>query len=80
MKRTITCVAIPALFVIPAFAAVPTFSRDVAPILYKHCAQCHHANDIAPMSLLTYKEVRPWAASVREAVVLRRMPPWKADA
>ncbi|MDQ6758495.1 MAG: hypothetical protein M3Z32_01360, partial [Acidobacteriota bacterium] len=64
---------------IPAMAGVPTFTRDVAPILYKHCAGCHHANDIAPMPLLTYKEVRPWTASIREAVVLRRMPPWKAD-
>ncbi|MDQ2947768.1 MAG: thiol-disulfide isomerase [Acidobacteriota bacterium] len=79
MKRTVARVAISALFVIPAFAAGPTFTRDVAPILYKHCAQCHHANDIAPMSLLTYKEVRPWAASIREAVARRTMPPWKAD-
>ena len=36
-----------------------TFSHDVAPILYKHCAACHHPNDIAPMSLLSYKDVRP---------------------
>jgi hypothetical protein len=63
----------------PAFAAEVTFDRDVAPILYKHCAGCHHANDIAPMSLLTYKEARPWAAAIREAVLTRKMPPWKAD-
>lgn len=69
-----------ALPVIPVFAAQPTFNRDVAPIVYKHCAGCHHPNDIAPMSLLTYKEVRPWAASIRESVVRHRMPPWKADA
>src|SRR4051794_6645220 len=56
-----------------------TFTEDVAPILYKHCAQCHHATDIAPMALLTYSDVKPWAAAIREAVVLRRMPPWKAD-
>ena len=56
-----------------------TFSADVAPILYQHCANCHHANDIAPMSLLTYKETRPWAAAIREAVLTRQMPPWKAD-
>lgn len=68
-----------ALLAFPASAATPTFSRDIAPILYKHCAACHHANDIAPMPLVTYKEVRPWAASIREAVVLRKMPPWKAD-
>jgi hypothetical protein len=56
-----------------------TFSHDVAPILYQHCVQCHHPGDIAPMSLLTYKEVRPWAAAIREAVASRKMPPWRAD-
>lgn len=56
-----------------------TFSTDVAPILYKHCANCHHPNDIAPMSMLNYREVRPWAAAIREAVLSRQMPPWKAD-
>src|SRR5439155_10017502 len=50
-----------------------------APILYKHCAGCHHANDIAPMSLITYQEAKPWAAAIREAVLLQKMPPWKAD-
>src|SRR5438132_8000454 len=60
-------------------AAPPTFSRDVAPILYQHCVSCHHPNDIAPMSLITYKEVKPWAASIKESVLTRKMPPWKAD-
>ena len=36
-----------------------TFSKDVAPILYSHCVVCHRPNDIAPMSLVTYREVRP---------------------
>jgi len=75
-----------ALVVIALFAATSpllwagdvTFT-DVAPVLYRHCANCHHANDIAPMSLLTYKETRPWAAAIREAVLTRQMPPWKAD-
>jgi len=61
------------------FAGQVTFSKDVAPILYRRCVSCHRAGDIAPMSLLTYKEARPWAASIREAVVLRKMPPWHAD-
>jgi hypothetical protein len=56
-----------------------TFNKDVAPILYKNCAVCHHPNDIAPMSLLTYKEARPWSAAIRQAVVRREMPPWHAD-
>ncbi len=56
-----------------------TFNKDVAPILYQHCVVCHHPNDIAPMSLMSYKEARPWAAAIREAVVRRVMPPWHAD-
>ena len=61
-------------------AAPPvTFNKDIAPILYSNCTKCHHPNDIAPMSLLTYKEARPWAAAIRQAVVKRTMPPWHAD-
>ncbi len=56
-----------------------TFTRDVAPILYKNCTVCHHPNDIAPMSLMSYKEARPWAAAMKQAVVQRQMPPWHAD-
>ena len=56
-----------------------TFSKDVAPIFYKSCVTCHHPNDIAPMSLVSYKEARPWAAAIREAVVQRIMPHWHAD-
>src|ERR1041385_7471549 len=56
-----------------------TYSKDVAPILFQHCAVCHHPKDIAPMSLMTYKEVRPWAMSIREKVVQRIMPPWYGD-
>lgn len=56
-----------------------TFSKDVAPILYQNCVGCHRPNDIAPMSLLTYKDARPWAAAIRQAVVQRQMPPWHAD-
>lgn len=56
-----------------------TFTRDVAPIMQKNCMVCHRPGEIAPMSLLSYKEVRPWAKSIREAVTSRRMPPWLAD-
>jgi hypothetical protein len=56
-----------------------TFSRDVAPILYKHCATCHRKGEIAPMSLLTYEEARPWAKSIRDKVGEGAMPPWHAD-
>ncbi len=67
------------LYAAPAIAPPVTFTHDVAPILYKHCVACHHPNDIAPMSLLTYKDARPWAASIHQAVVTGKMPPWKAD-
>ncbi len=59
--------------------AVTTFSKDVAPIFYKNCMSCHRQGEIAPMSLVTYKEVRPWAKSIREKVLTRTMPPWHAD-
>ncbi|MBZ5605847.1 MAG: thiol-disulfide isomerase [Acidobacteriia bacterium] len=61
-----------------AQAATPTFSKDVAPIIYKNCASCHRPGDIGPMSLLNYEQVRPWARSIREKVSLGQMPPWHA--
>jgi hypothetical protein len=62
-----------------AFAETsPTFSKDVAPILYKNCASCHRPGDIAPMPLLSYEQARPWAKSIREKVSLGQMPPWHA--
>jgi hypothetical protein len=60
-------------------APVVTFTKDVAPILYAKCATCHHPGEMAPMSLINFKEVRPWAKSIREKVVSREMPPWYAD-
>ncbi|HSB11862.1 MAG TPA: cytochrome c [Blastocatellia bacterium] len=56
-----------------------TFSKDVAPIFYKNCIGCHRPGEIAPMSLLTYKEVRPWAKAIREKVANKQMPPWHPD-
>ncbi len=79
MRVTGSIFAFVTLFGFPAWADTPTFSKDIAPILFKHCTSCHHANDIAPMPLMTYKEVRPWATSMKEAVVQRKMPPWMAD-
>src|SRR5215471_3999438 len=56
-----------------------TFSKDVVPILVRSCQNCHRPESIAPMSLLTYKEARPWARSIKEKVVRRQMPPWHID-
>ena len=56
-----------------------TFSKDVAPIFFKNCAECHRPGESAPMPLLSYKDARPWAKSIREKVISREMPPWHAD-
>src|SRR5712692_5649344 len=56
-----------------------TFNKDVAPILQKNCQGCHRAGEAAPMPLLTYEQARPWAKAIKEAVLLKRMPPWYAD-
>lgn len=54
-----------------------TWSRDVARIVYNHCASCHHPGG-SSFSLMTYKEARPWAESIKHQVLERRMPPWNA--
>jgi len=56
-----------------------TFNKDVAPILFKNCAEWRRPGEAAPMSLLSYKEARPWARSIREKVLSREMPPWHPD-
>src|SRR2546428_7243235 len=63
----------------PASSPTVTFTKDVAPILQKSCQNCHRAGAIAPMSLLTYQDVRPWARSIKSKVVAREMPPWYID-
>jgi hypothetical protein len=62
-----------------ADAAPATFTRDVAPIFYKSCTNCHRPGEIAPMSLLTYRDARPWAKSIATHVANGSMPPWHAD-
>jgi hypothetical protein len=62
-----------------AVPAKPTFTKDVLPILQKSCQECHRPGTMAPMSLLTYEEARPWARSIKEKVVTRYMPPWHID-
>jgi hypothetical protein len=62
-----------------AVPAKPTFTKDILPILQKSCQECHRPGTMAPMSLLTYEEARPWARSIKEKVVTRYMPPWHID-
>ena len=56
-----------------------TFAKDVAPIFQQHCQVCHRPGSIAPMSLITYAETRPWARSIKQKVLVREMPPWFID-
>jgi len=60
-------------------ADTPTFAKDVAPIFQSKCQSCHEPGSIAPMSLITYDEARPWAKSIRARVSGRQMPPWHID-
>jgi hypothetical protein len=57
----------------------PTFTNDIAPILQGSCQACHNLEGIAPMSLLTYEDVRPWAPMIKEQTQIRHMPPWHVD-
>ena len=81
-SRLISMLSGAALLVCGPLAAAadqaPTYSKEVAPILYKNCASCHRQGEIAPMSLLTYEQTRPWVKSIREKVLTGQMPPWHA--
>ena len=71
------------LFAFAAIAATNplpvTFTKDVAPVLQKNCQACHRPGEAAPFSMLTYEQARPWAKAMKEAVLLKKMPPWYAD-
>ena len=56
-----------------------TFTRDVAPIIFEKCAACHRPGEVAPMTLLSYQDVRPWAKVIKSKVLAREMPPWGAE-
>ncbi len=71
--------ALPGAAVAGAEDTTPTFTKDVAPIFQQKCQACHRPGYIAPMSLVTYAESRPWARSIRTRVETRQMPPWHID-
>src|SRR3982751_721377 len=85
MFRATTALAFSALLVsaLPAVAAdnakTPTFTKDIAPIFQAKCESCHRPDNMAPMSLITYEEARPWAKSIASRVGSRQMPPWHID-
>jgi hypothetical protein len=60
-------------------ADAPTFNRDIAPIIFSKCVDCHRPGQVAPMSFLTYEDVRPWVQAIKNKVLSREMPPWRAD-
>src|SRR5499427_8273218 len=75
-----TVLLLPASIVLAADQPKPvTFSKDIAPILQAKCQSCHEPGSIAPMSLITFQESRPWARSIKQRVSTRQMPPWHID-
>ncbi|MEQ1948591.1 MAG: cytochrome c [Bryobacteraceae bacterium] len=74
---------LPAIFGLVATAAdvptAPTYYKTVLPIFQSHCQECHRPGEIGPFSLMSYESSRPWAKSIRQAVLARKMPPWHAD-
>src|SRR3989449_7100490 len=56
-----------------------TFTKDIAPILQRSCQNCHRPGAIAPMSLVSYQDARPWAKAIKQKVAAREMPPWYID-
>jgi hypothetical protein len=59
--------------------AAPTFAKDITPIFQEKCQDCHRKGSMAPMSLITYDETRPWAKAIKQRVASRNMPPWHLD-
>jgi len=84
MNRTRVAVALAGLIGTAASVhaqspTTPTFSKDVAPILYKNCTNCHRAGEIGPMPLVSFSDARPWAKAIANRVTDGTMPPWHAD-
>ena len=89
LRRRRLCVGVLAVAAIAGISAIShaqsvdsegvTFAKDIAPIFQQKCQECHRPDSMAPMSLLTYEESRPWARAIRARVVAREMPPWFLD-
>src|SRR3954468_15977822 len=87
-RALVVVAALAAVVVGSSFASVraqsatsdsPTYTRDVAPILYKNCTGCHRPGEIGPMPLLTYADVRPRVRAISTRVAAGTMPPWHSD-
>jgi hypothetical protein len=79
-RSTLIALILPALSIAADLnTKAPTFAKDVAPILQEKCQACHRAGSMAPMSLVTYEETRPWVKDIKQRVMTRNMPPWHLD-
>ena len=81
MSRIVASLGLMAVVALPVSAAAqtPTFTKDIAPIFQNKCEACHRPDSIAPMSLVSFEESRPWARSIKNRVQARQMPPWHID-
>src|SRR5262245_639881 len=82
LKQTLACaaaIAVPGLAWGADAPKTPTFTKDIAPIFQEKCEACHRPDSMAPMSLRTFAETRPWARSIKARVAERQMPPWQID-
>jgi hypothetical protein len=79
MLRTSSLLVASSALLLGAPAQQVTFHKDIEPIFQARCQGCHRPGEAAPMSLFTYEQARPWAKAIREAVLIRKMPPWFAD-
>src|SRR6476646_2624786 len=82
-NRTLLAMTLGAALGLPGLASAadtaktPTFTKDIAPIFQEKCEACHRPDSMAPMSLKTYAEARPWARSIKARVIDHQMPPWQ---
>ena len=60
-------------------SSAPTYYKDIVPVLQNRCQECHRPGEVAPMSLMSYNDVRPWSKAIKSAILTKKMPPWFAD-
>src|SRR5438445_361324 len=79
VRRAIVFLPLCASTLVAAASGGPTFNHDVLLILQNRCQECHRPGEVAPMAFVTYQQTRPWTKAIREAVLLKKMPPWFAE-
>ncbi len=79
LKGAVLTLAVSAVAAAAPTSSSVTYYKDVASILQNRCQECHRPGEVAPMSFMTYDQVRPWAKAMKTAVLTKKMPPWSAD-